>query len=129
MIFKLTPAAILLGLALRSTACAGDHLHARDGHAHQHLERREYPQVPLTPPYRPLVWGDLNVIHTTDTHGWLLGHQKTSWAEPYYRLVFTAQLPRATVTHPPRANSSGDLGDFSSFVTHMKQIALVRPSI
>lgn len=102
MIFKLTPA-ILLGLALRSAACADDHLHARDSHAHQHLERREYPQVPLTPPYRPLVWGDLNVIHTTDTHGWLLGHQKSSWAEPYY---------------------SGDLGDFASFVTHMKQIAL-----
>ncbi|KAG1787052.1 Metallo-dependent phosphatase-like protein [Suillus plorans] len=102
MIFKLTPA-ILLGLALRSAACAGDHLHARDSHAHEHLESREYPQVPLTPPYRPLVWGDLNVIHTTDTHGWLLGHQKTSWAEPYY---------------------SGDLGDFASFVTHMKQIAL-----
>ncbi|KAG2107489.1 Metallo-dependent phosphatase-like protein [Suillus discolor] len=103
MISKLTPA-ILLGLALRSTACADDHLHARDSHAHEHLERREYPQVPLTPPYRPLVWGDLNVIHTTDTHGWLLGHQKSSWAEPYY---------------------SGDLGDFASFVTHMKQIALV----
>ncbi|KAG2046192.1 hypothetical protein BDR06DRAFT_1014935 [Suillus hirtellus] len=102
MISKLTPT-ILLGLALCSTACAGDHLHARDSHAHEHLERREYPQVPLTPPHRPLVWGDLNVIHTTDTHGWLLGHQKTSWAEPYY---------------------SGDLGDFASFVTHMKQIAL-----
>ncbi|KAG1861071.1 Metallo-dependent phosphatase-like protein [Suillus tomentosus] len=102
MISKFTPA-ILLGLALCSTACAGDHLHARDSHAHEHLERREYPQVPLTPPHRPLVWGDLNVIHTTDTHGWLLGHQKTSWAEPYY---------------------SGDLGDFASFVTHMKQIAL-----
>ncbi|KAG1787055.1 Metallo-dependent phosphatase-like protein [Suillus plorans] len=102
MISKLTPA-ILLGLALRSAACAGDHLHARDSHAHEHLESREYPQVPLTPPYRPLVWGDLNVIHTTDTHGWLLGHQKSSWAEPYY---------------------SGDLGDFASFVTHMKQIAL-----
>ncbi|KAG2138338.1 Metallo-dependent phosphatase-like protein [Suillus clintonianus] len=83
-------AATLLGLALRSAACAGDRL-------------REYPQVSLVPPYRPLVWGDLNVIHTTDTHGWLLGHQKKSWAEPYY---------------------SGDLGDFSSFVTHMKQIAI-----
>ncbi|KAG1855328.1 Metallo-dependent phosphatase-like protein [Suillus subalutaceus] len=63
----------------------------------------EYPRVPLRPPHRPLIWGDLNVIHTTDTHGWLLGHQKLSWAEPYY---------------------SGDLGDFSSFVTHMKQIAI-----
>ncbi|KAG1743960.1 Metallo-dependent phosphatase-like protein [Suillus paluster] len=93
-------AATLLGLALRGAACAGDHLRARDGHVH---ERRAYPPVPLAPPSRPLVWGDLNVIHTTDSHGWLLGHQKSSWAEPYY---------------------SGDLGDFSSFVTHMKQIAI-----
>jgi 2',3'-cyclic-nucleotide 2'-phosphodiesterase (5'-nucleotidase family) len=74
-------AATLLGLALRSAACAGDHLHAR----HEISEKREYPQAPLTPPYRPLVWGDFNVIHTTDTHGWLLGHQKLSWAEPNYR--------------------------------------------
>ncbi|KAG0691844.1 Metallo-dependent phosphatase-like protein [Suillus ampliporus] len=93
-------ATTLLSLALRGAACAGDHLHARDGHVH---ERHAYPHVPLSPPYRPLVWGDLNVIHTTDTHGWLLGHQKSSLAEPYY---------------------SGDLGDFSSFVTHMKQIAI-----
>ncbi|KAI6100584.1 Metallo-dependent phosphatase-like protein [Pisolithus sp. B1] len=67
------------------------------------LALREYPQFPLTPPYRPLVWGDFNVIHTTDTHGWLLGHQKSSWPEPNY---------------------SGDLGDFASFVTHMKRIAV-----
>ncbi|KAL4249233.1 Calcineurin-like phosphoesterase domain-containing protein [Abortiporus biennis] len=51
----------------------------------------------------PLEWGDVNIIHTTDTHGWLLGHQKTSFPEPNY---------------------SGDLGDFASFVSHMKQIAL-----
>ncbi|KAJ8591055.1 hypothetical protein M405DRAFT_735789 [Rhizopogon salebrosus TDB-379] len=67
------------------------------------MGKREYPQVPLTPPYRPLVWGDFNVIHTTDTHGWLLGHQKASFPEPDY---------------------SGDLGDFASFVTHMKKIAI-----
>ncbi|KAG2065010.1 Metallo-dependent phosphatase [Suillus decipiens] len=63
------------------------------------------PVAPLEPPYRPLEWKDFNVIHTTDTHGWLLGHQKLSWAEPYY---------------------SGDLGDFSSFVTRMKEIAHVK---
>jgi 2',3'-cyclic-nucleotide 2'-phosphodiesterase (5'-nucleotidase family) len=122
--------ATLLGLVLRGAACTGDHLHARDGHVHEYLERREYPQVSIAPPYRPLVWGDLNVIHTTDTHGWLLGHQKLSWAEPYYRLVFTAKLSRATITQPsPCAICSGDLGDFSSFVTHMKQIAIVCPSV
>lgn len=25
-------------------------------------------------PSRPLEWGDFNVLHTTDTHGWLAGH-------------------------------------------------------
>jgi len=76
-------AATLLGLVVRAAGCTGDH--ARDVHIHEHLVKREYPQVPLTPPYRPLVWGDFNVIHTTDTHGWLLGHQKTSFPEPDYR--------------------------------------------
>ncbi|KIK94783.1 hypothetical protein PAXRUDRAFT_827637 [Paxillus rubicundulus Ve08.2h10] len=88
----------LIGLAV---ACADHELNPRDPHAHH--EKREYPQFPLTPPSRPLVWSDFNVIHTTDTHGWLLGHQKSSWPEPNY---------------------SGDLGDFASFVTHMKQIAI-----
>ena len=86
----------LVGLA---AACADNHLHTRDGppgdaQAHVH-EKRENSQLPLTTtyrqapaltlPYRPLVWGDFNVIHTTDTHGWLLGHQKSSWPEPNYR--------------------------------------------
>ncbi|KAG1808450.1 Metallo-dependent phosphatase-like protein [Suillus subaureus] len=96
-------AATLLGLALCGAACAGDHLYARDDHVQEYMGIREQPRVPLRPPHRPLIWGDLNIIHTTDTHGWLLGHQKLSWAEPYY---------------------SGDLGDFSSFVTHMKRIAI-----
>ncbi|KAH7883393.1 Metallo-dependent phosphatase-like protein [Phlebopus sp. FC_14] len=90
------PLLSLVGLAI---ACDDHQLHARSSHVH---EKRLYPQVPLNLPASPLVWGDFNVIHTTDTHGWLLGHQKLSGAEPYY---------------------SGDLGDFASFVTHMKQIA------
>ncbi|KIK61123.1 hypothetical protein GYMLUDRAFT_43221 [Collybiopsis luxurians FD-317 M1] len=72
-----------------------------DGHGHDHHESHPYPQ--LTKPSRPLEWGDLNIIHTTDTHGWLLGHQHISFPEPNY---------------------SGDLGDFASFVKHMKDIAL-----
>ena len=55
-----------------------------DDHAHVH-ERRAYPKAPLMPPSSPLVWGDVNIIHTTDSHGWLLGHQKTSFPEPNYR--------------------------------------------
>ncbi|THV06286.1 hypothetical protein K435DRAFT_789690 [Dendrothele bispora CBS 962.96] len=57
----------------------------------------------LTPPTRPLQWGDINVIHTTDTHGWFLGHQKISF---------------------PESNYSGDLGDLAFFVSRMKEIAL-----
>lgn len=29
-------------------------------------------------PKGPLAWGQLNVLHTTDTHGWLEGHLKVS---------------------------------------------------
>ncbi|TFK84753.1 hypothetical protein K466DRAFT_601739 [Polyporus arcularius HHB13444] len=96
----LTPLCALSLAALAARACPGDdHAH---GHGHVH-ERRAYPQVQLAPPSRPLEWGDVNIIHTTDSHGWLLGHQKSSFPEPNY---------------------SGDLGDFASFVAHMKQLAL-----
>ncbi|TDL19499.1 hypothetical protein BD410DRAFT_792116 [Rickenella mellea] len=89
---------LLLGLTTVN-ACPGD-----DSHSHSHSQiKRANPSSPVTPPSRPLVWGDVNVIHTTDTHGWLLGHQKASSPEPNY---------------------SGDFGDFASFVTHMKEIAL-----
>ncbi|KAI0343630.1 hypothetical protein BDW22DRAFT_1328874 [Trametopsis cervina] len=94
----LAPALAVLALsALAAHACPDDHTHE---HAHA---KREFPSVPLTPPSRPLVWGDVNIIHTTDSHGWLLGHQKSSFPEPNY---------------------SGDFGDFASFVSHMKTLAL-----
>ncbi|KAF8308282.1 hypothetical protein DL93DRAFT_2220316 [Clavulina sp. PMI_390] len=56
-------------------------------------------------PSTPLVWGDVNFIHTTDSHGWLLGHTKATYPEPNY---------------------SGNFGDFASFVAHMKLQALER---
>ncbi|EJD02042.1 uncharacterized protein FOMMEDRAFT_20830 [Fomitiporia mediterranea MF3/22] len=92
-------AGIVLDLVTVSIACSGDE-HGLHGHLH---DRRAFSTGPIAPPTRPLVWGDVNVIHTTDTHGWLLGHQKASAPEPNY---------------------SGDFGDFASFVTHMQQIAL-----
>ncbi|CED84330.1 5' nucleotidase [Phaffia rhodozyma] len=52
---------------------------------------------------RELQWGDVNFISTTDTHGWLVGHQKSSFPEPNY---------------------SGDFGDFASFIHWMKQKAV-----
>jgi 2',3'-cyclic-nucleotide 2'-phosphodiesterase (5'-nucleotidase family) len=76
-------------------------VNACGGHDHA-LEKRLPPPVPLERPTRPLEWGDINVIHTSDSHGWLLGHQKTTFPEPNY---------------------SGDLGDFASFVKHMKDLA------
>ncbi|PFH52209.1 hypothetical protein AMATHDRAFT_2451 [Amanita thiersii Skay4041] len=87
---------VLLGLINVNFAC-DDH-----SHDHGHHARRATPSVQLAPPSRPLEWGDINIIHTTDTHGWLLGHQKASFPEPNY---------------------SGDFGDFASFVSHMKNIA------
>ncbi|KAJ4496699.1 Metallo-dependent phosphatase-like protein [Lentinula lateritia] len=92
---------VALPLALRATvnACSDEHAH---DHSHAH-QKRLFPQTQLTQPTRPLEWGDLNIIHTTDTHGWLLGHQHASFPEPNY---------------------SGDLGDFASFVQHMKQLAI-----
>ncbi|KAH8926096.1 hypothetical protein BT69DRAFT_1239417 [Atractiella rhizophila] len=53
-------------------------------------------------PYRPLEWGELNIIHTTDTHSWLGGHLHSTYPEPLY---------------------SGDFGDYYSFVQHMKLLA------
>ena len=65
-----------VGLAVLGLAqgCGHDHSH---GH-----QPPPPPKVQLTPPTRQLVWGDINIIHTTDSHGWLLGHQKTSFPEP-----------------------------------------------
>ena len=88
----------IIVLASTSLGCPGDD----HDHAHTH-SRRAFPQVNLPAPTRPLTWGDVNVIHTTDTHGWLLGHQKLTEPEPNY---------------------SGDLGDFASFVAHMKKLAV-----
>ncbi|GKZ82327.1 hypothetical protein AnigIFM56816_007139 [Aspergillus niger] len=49
-------------------------------------------------PTRPLPWGELNIIHTTDTHGWLEGHLN-------------------------EVNYGADWGDLISFVTHMRDKA------
>ncbi|KAI0310757.1 Metallo-dependent phosphatase-like protein [Amylostereum chailletii] len=100
--------ALLAGAAFNLVEACADGHQDHDDHGHQSRlnpnVRRASPSSPfqLPPPTRPLEWGDVNIIHTTDSHGWLLGHQKASEPEPNY---------------------SGDLGEFASFVAHMKEIA------
>jgi 2',3'-cyclic-nucleotide 2'-phosphodiesterase (5'-nucleotidase family) len=60
-----------------------------DGEPHQQT-RFQAPPTELSLPSRPLVWGEVNIIHTTDTHGWLLGHQKPSPPEPNYKFVLSS---------------------------------------
>ncbi|RCI12885.1 hypothetical protein L249_0914 [Ophiocordyceps polyrhachis-furcata BCC 54312] len=53
---------------------------------------------PVPAPMRDLPWGQLNFLHTTDTHGWLGGHP----AEPQY---------------------AADWGDYVSFAHHLRRRA------
>lgn len=120
--------ALALALAL-SLLFSLVHSHAaHDEHDEHEHTKRLVPSVPLQPPSAPLVWGDFNVIHTTDTHGWLLGHQKTSFPEPNYRSVFCLSRPPLSLAQSQSQSQSqspsGDFGDFASFVAHMKQLAL-----
>ncbi|CAE6434706.1 unnamed protein product, partial [Rhizoctonia solani] len=57
---------------------------------------------PIPLPTRPLEWEDVNVLHTTDIHGWVLGHPKNVY---------------------PEKSWSGTFGDFYSFLNHMRQKA------
>lgn len=50
------------------------------------------------PGIKDLTWGDVNFLHTTDTHGWYAGHLN-------------------------QKQYSGDWGDFISFTTHIRKIA------
>lgn len=115
MFFRIKPAvlfALCHGLGLVS-ACEEDPAHN---------SRRRHLSVPLIPPTRPLQWGDVNILHTTDTHGWLLGHQKPSFPEPNYR---QGPCQHPSVTRGDWFLDSGDFGEFASFVSHMKRIAEV----
>ncbi|KAF9519339.1 hypothetical protein BS47DRAFT_1370749 [Hydnum rufescens UP504] len=85
----------VIAVAVVVQACGDDH-----GHSHSHAKRSQPGATqPTSWPSSPLVWGDINFIHTTDSHG----HQKSSY-------------PNRTIGH-------GDFGDFSSFVTHLKKEA------
>ena len=65
-----------------------------------HLAAAAQPSAPapIVAPLRDLQWGNLNFLHTTDTHGWHAGHLQ----QPSY---------------------SADWGDYISFATHMRALA------
>jgi 2',3'-cyclic-nucleotide 2'-phosphodiesterase (5'-nucleotidase family) len=67
---------------------------------HTRLVRRMQPDAlnATANPKGPLAWGQLNFLHTTDTHGWLEGHLKEH-------------------------NYGADWGDFVSFVKDMRKKA------
>ncbi|KAK0544959.1 hypothetical protein OC845_005335 [Tilletia horrida] len=92
----------LLSLGLGALACPGvDHAH----------DLRPRSQRGATQPsggtslIRPVTWGDVVIVSTTDIHGWYQGHLKSSNPEP---------------------NFSGDFGDFASFVSHVRSKALLK---
>ena len=84
------------GLSLACDNCYGP----RDDAMHVRNVRRMQPDAlnASTSPKAPLAWGQLNVLHTTDTHGWLEGHLK-------------------------ERNYGADWGDFVSFSKDMKKRA------
>lgn len=90
---------VILGLVSSVLACDSCYGPVTDV-VHERLVRRMQPEAQnaVTGPSGPLPWGQLNFLHTTDTHGWLEGHLKEK-------------------------NYGADWGDFVSFSKHMKHKA------
>ncbi|KAK6330682.1 hypothetical protein TWF718_002880 [Orbilia javanica] len=92
---------LVLGLGLSSTALAcggctgtGDVEMVRRARLIQ--PRMQPDAIPATTgPKGPLPWGQLTFAHTSDTHGWLMGHVKEE-------------------------NYGADWGDYVSFIRHMR---------
>ena len=122
-IMLLTTTIILQVSLLAVVLACRDSAHGNTDHDH-HDNVHSTKAVPTRSlPTRPLQWGDVNIIHTTDSHGWMLGHQKSSFPEPNYRCVEPSGWNK--IDSEELIPSSGDLGDFASFVAHMKTIAIV----
>ncbi|KAI8263053.1 ser thr protein phosphatase [Colletotrichum sp. SAR11_239] len=90
-----------LGFAITTPVLACDSCEhpERDVVLTRHVRRAQPDaQAAAVAPRGPLSWGQLNFLHTTDTHGWLEGHIREQ-------------------------NYGADWGDFVSFVKHMRQKA------
>lgn len=93
-----TAAAVGLSLACEADhSCYGEPEH--DVVLTRHVRRMQPDaQNATTGPKGPLEWGQINFLHTTDTHGWLEGHIKEQ-------------------------NYGADWGDYVSFTKTMKRKA------
>jgi 2',3'-cyclic-nucleotide 2'-phosphodiesterase (5'-nucleotidase family) len=94
---------VVATLAASAAACEGDHScygPLRDDVVLTRNVRRMQPdaQNTTTQSKAPLEWGQINFLHTTDTHGWLEGHIKEK-------------------------NYGADWGDYVSFTKGMKKKA------
>ena len=69
---------------------------------------------------RDLTWGQLNFLHTTDTHGWHGGHLQECVYLPERR------PPHQNPADPRRPQYSADWGDYVSFAQHMRKAATDR---
>lgn len=93
LLLKLT---LAISAASACSSCDGEEEPA----AYPRFTRRMQPGAvnATTEPRGPLHWGQINFIHTSDSHGWLEGHIK-------------------------EGNYGADWGDFVSFVKHMRDKA------
>lgn len=44
--------------------------------------------APVPGPMRDLTWGQINFIHTTDTHGWIGGHLQEYVLYPFHHKLW-----------------------------------------
>lgn len=67
----LAAAPFIFSVVLACDDCYGP----RNGAAHVRNVRRMQPEAEkaVAEPRAPLEWGQINFLHTTDTHGWLEG--------------------------------------------------------
>lgn len=78
----------------------------------EHAFRQPNSKEPVTHPARPLVWGDFNVLHTTDTHGWLAGHLlEANFGADWGDFVTFGQLLRQKAREENRDLIVVDTGD------------------
>jgi len=65
---------LLTGLSTAALACESCEHPERDVVLTRNVRRMQPDAVNTTSqPRAPLAWGQLNFMHTTDTHGWLVG--------------------------------------------------------